>query len=124
MSTAIGLLVMSLLACGDKEAPEANPTVSVQVATVAHAKLERKVTSEAVLYPIDQAAIVPKISAPVQKFLVGRGDRVHRGELLAVLEHGDLAASLTEKGSQAGLRKELVTGHQRHDGARLTASSQ
>jgi HlyD family secretion protein len=87
---------MSLLACGGKEAPEANPTVSVQVATVARAKLERKVTAEAVLYPFDQAAIVPKISAPVQKFLVSRGDRVHKGELLAVLEHGDLSASLTE----------------------------
>jgi HlyD family secretion protein len=95
-STGIALVVISLLACGGKEAPEANPTVSVQVATVARAKLQRKVTAEAVLYPFDQAAIVPKISAPVQKFLVNRGDRVHRGELLAVLEHGDLSASLTE----------------------------
>ena len=95
-STAIGLVVMSLLACGVKEAPEANPTVSVQVATATRAKLERKVTAEAVLYPLDQAAIVPKITAPVQKYLVSRGDRVHRGELLAVLEHGDLSASVTE----------------------------
>ena len=96
MSIGIILLVLSLLACGGKEAPEANPTVSVQVATVARAKIERKVTGEAVLYPFDQAAIVPKITAPVQKYLVSRGDRVHRGELLAVLEHGDLSASVTE----------------------------
>ncbi len=95
-STGISLLVVSLLACGGKEAPQANPTVSVQVATVARAKLQRKVTAEAVLYPFDQAAIVPKISAPVQKFLVSRGDRVHKGELLAVLEHGDLSASVAE----------------------------
>jgi HlyD family secretion protein len=90
------LLVMSLLGCGGREAPEANPTVSVQVATVARARLERKVTGEAVLYPFDQAAIVPKISAPLQKYLVSRGDSVRRGELLAVLEHDDLSASLTE----------------------------
>jgi HlyD family secretion protein len=95
-STGISLLVLSLLACGGKEAPEANPTVSVQVATVTRAKLELKVTAEAVLYPFDQAAIVPKISAPVQKFLVSRGDRVHKGDLLAVLEHGDLAALVSE----------------------------
>jgi multidrug efflux pump subunit AcrA (membrane-fusion protein) len=87
---------MSLLACGGKEVPEANPTVSVQVATVSRGRLEHKVRGEAVLYPFDQAAIVPKITAPVQKYLVSRGDRVHRGELLAVLEHGDLSASVTE----------------------------
>ena len=96
MSTSIALLVISLVACGGREAPEANPTVSVQVATSARSKLELKVTAEAVLYPFDQAAIVPKLSAPVQKFLVSRGDRVQKGELLAVLEHGDLSASLTE----------------------------
>jgi HlyD family secretion protein len=95
-STGLILLAASLLACGGKEAPEANPIVSVQVATVSRAKLERKVTGQAVLYPFDQAAIVPKISAPVQKYLVSRGDRVRRGELLAVLEHDDLSASLTE----------------------------
>jgi HlyD family secretion protein len=96
LSTGTTILVLFLLACGGKEGQEANPTVSVQVATVARAKLEHKVTGEAVLYPFDQATIAPKISAPVQKFLVGRGDLVHRGDLLAVLEHGDLSAALTE----------------------------
>src|SRR5689334_21866233 len=52
------------------EAVEEAPTVSVQVGPVEVTKIQRKVIAEAVLYPKDQAAIVPKISAPVKKFFV------------------------------------------------------
>lgn len=80
------------LACssekGDKE-----PTVSVQVAPVEKTTIERTITTQAVLFPLQQAAITPKISAPVQKFLVRRGSPVHEGELLAVLENRDLSAA-------------------------------
>ena len=44
----------------------------------------------------DQAAITPKIVAPVRAFYVNRGSRVHKGQLLAVLENRDLAAAETE----------------------------
>ncbi len=53
-------------------------------------------TSEAVLYPLRQANIVPKISAPVQKFYVQRGDHVVEGQLLATLESRDLQAAAQE----------------------------
>src|SRR5215472_19108400 len=60
-STGFALALAALLsACSGKEAPEANPTVSVQVATVKRATVERKVTGDAVLYPFDQSAITPK----------------------------------------------------------------
>ena len=43
---------------------------------------------------------MPKISAPVSKFYVNRGDHVRKGQLLAVLENRDLAAAVTDaKGS-------------------------
>lgn len=82
--------------CGGKEAPESKPVVSVQAAHVERSEIEQQVSSEAVLYPLHQATIVPKISAPVQKFLVERGDRVHAGQLLAVLENQDLAGSAVQ----------------------------
>ena len=41
---------------------------------------------DAILYPLDQAAIVPKIAAPVKKFYVERGSQVHAGRVLAELE--------------------------------------
>src|SRR5215470_560588 len=77
-------------------AKELEPVVPVQLAPVEKATLEQKVTADAVLFPIAQSAIVPKISAPVQKFLVNRGTHVRAGQLLAILENRDLAASAEE----------------------------
>ena len=65
----------------------------VQVVSVKKTSIQRLITAEAVLYPLQQAALTPKVSAPVKKFYVKRGSRVHRGELLAVLENRDLAAA-------------------------------
>src|SRR5262249_48942968 len=62
----------------------------------------RILTADAVVYPRDQASIVPKISAPVSRFLVNRGDRVRRGQLLAVLENRDLVAAALESRGQFG----------------------
>ncbi len=58
------------------------------------------VTTEAVLYPLHQATLAPKITAPVTRFLVNRGNRVRRGELVAVLENKDLkGAEVESKGA-------------------------
>lgn len=75
------------------EKGEKEPTVAVQVAAVEKTTIERTITSQAILFPLQQAAIVPKISAPVQKFLVRRGSPVREGQLLAVLENRDLTAA-------------------------------
>jgi RND family efflux transporter MFP subunit len=48
------------------------------------------------LFPRDQAGVTAKIAAPVQRFLVQRGDHVKQGQLLAVLESRDLAAGAAE----------------------------
>ena len=40
--------------------------------------------------------MTPKIAAPVQKFLVNRGDHVTQGQLLAILENRDLIAAAAE----------------------------
>jgi len=66
------------------------------VATVEKTTLRRTVTAEAVLFPLQQSAIVPKISAPVKVFYVKRGSPVRKGQLLAVLENRDLAAAAQE----------------------------
>jgi HlyD family secretion protein len=94
-----GLIVIALAAAllfaaacsGDKGNQE--PTVSVQVAPVEKTTIEHAIGAQAILFPRQQAAIVPKISAPVQKFLVKRGSTVYQGELLAVLENRDLTAA-------------------------------
>ncbi len=92
---ALGAL-MVMAGCGGEKAKESEPVVSVQAVHVRRAEIRQQVTSEAVLYPLHQALIVPKISAPVKKFYVNRGDHVHAGQLLAVLENSDLAAAVAE----------------------------
>jgi HlyD family secretion protein len=74
--------------------------VSVQAATAGKAAISQVVTAEAVVYPAAQAVITPKINAPVRRFLVNRGQKVRKGQLLAELENRDLsAAAMDNKGA-------------------------
>jgi HlyD family secretion protein len=92
------IFVMSLIGCSTKkEEPEAvEHVVTVDVAPVLTSPISLKVTADALLYPLQQAAIVPKISGPVKKFYVDRGSRVRAGQLLAELENRDLASAAAE----------------------------
>jgi len=90
VTTAAGL-VFATGCTGGKADTE--PTVTVQAAPIEKTTIQHTLGTEAILFPRAQAAIVPKISAPVAKFLVKRGSRVHQGELLAVLENRDLSAA-------------------------------
>ncbi len=83
------------LACSQKEKEE-QPQVTVQVAPAERGKIEQVISSEAVLFPIDQAAITPKVTAPVKAFYVNRGSKVHTGETVAVLENRDLSAAVVD----------------------------
>src|SRR4029077_16722350 len=93
-AAASSLLLMSAACSKDKGDKE--PTVSVQVVPVEKTTIEHVVKSQAILFPKQQAAIVSKISAPVQKFLIKRGSPVHKGQLLAILENRDLSAAAQE----------------------------
>ncbi|MGA8595863.1 MAG: efflux RND transporter periplasmic adaptor subunit [Bryobacteraceae bacterium] len=79
-------------AASDENAPAA----PVQVAVAERTAIHSYITAEAVLYPLKQANVVPKISAPVARFLVQRGDHVREGQLLAILEDRDLVAAANE----------------------------
>jgi HlyD family secretion protein len=93
-------LGVGIAACGAKEEPASEPVTPVQVAEVVKGTIHDIVTADAVLYPKDQANINPKISAPVRRFLVNRGDHVKQGQLLAELENRDLVAAATESRGQ------------------------
>jgi HlyD family secretion protein len=80
------------------EPPEAPTPVLVEPAL--RGAIDHVVTADAVLYPINQANVVPKISAPVKRILVNRGDHVRAGQVLAELESGDLASAAEESKHQ------------------------
>jgi multidrug efflux pump subunit AcrA (membrane-fusion protein) len=86
------LLALVSFGCSEKE-KEKEPVVSVESALVQRTRLQRTVTAEAIVFPLHQAALVPKISAPVEKFYINRGSHVRQGQLLAVLENKDLSAA-------------------------------
>ncbi len=91
------LLMLSLGLGGcSKGEKEKEPTVEVQAAKVEVKSIQKIVEAQAVLFPLSQAAIVPKVSAPVKKFYVARGAHVRSGQLLAELENKDLSAATVE----------------------------
>jgi multidrug efflux pump subunit AcrA (membrane-fusion protein) len=84
--------------CKKDAAPEVQ--VTVQAEHPEQGAISEHIVADAVLTPLAQAAIAPKISAPVRKFYVQRGARVKEGQLLATLENSDLAAAaMDNKGS-------------------------
>jgi RND family efflux transporter MFP subunit len=90
-----GVLATGITACSSKDKEE-QPEVTVQVAQAERGKIEQVIRTEAILFPKDQAALTPKIASPVRTFYVNRGSKVHRGQLLAVLENRDLSASVMD----------------------------
>jgi len=99
----IFLVVAALLLTvfpGCKKAAPPQVEVTVQAAHPEMGSIAEHVTADAILAPLAEAAIAPKITAPVKKFYVQRGARVKAGELLVELENSDLnAALLDNKGS-------------------------
>lgn len=86
------------LGCSKKEATP-TPEVYVQAAHPTHGSISEQIAADATLAPLAQAAISPKITAPVKRFYVQRGSHVKAGELLVTLENRDLqAAALDNKG--------------------------
>ena len=89
-SLATASSIFLLVGCS-KEEKEKDPVVTVRVTPAKRATISQTVSAEAVIYPLEQATISPKITAPITEFKVRRGDRVRKGQLLATLENKDLA---------------------------------
>jgi HlyD family secretion protein len=93
-------LLLFLPGCSKKVEETAEAPAPVQVTVVTQDTVRRAVSGDGVLFPRDQASVMPKIAAPVQRFLVQRGDHVRQGQLLAVLESRDLTATTAESKGQ------------------------
>ena len=93
---AAGCLLLFAAGCSREDTPEPEPVAPVQTAVAQRAPIQRIIQARAILHPVDQASVTPKISAPVKEFYVNRGDRVRRGQLLALLENTDLTAAVAE----------------------------
>jgi HlyD family secretion protein len=98
---ALLLCGISLLPIACSKSAEIAPTeVYVQAVHPELGSVSEQIAADATLAPLAQAAISPKVTAPVKKFYVQRGSHVKAGQLLATLENSDLeAAALDNKGA-------------------------
>ena len=87
---SVAALLLFSAGCSSAE-KEADPLVTVQTTPAERATISETVSAEAVVYPVEQAIISPKITAPITEFKVQRGSRVKKGQVLAVLENKDHA---------------------------------
>ncbi|HSY31609.1 MAG TPA: efflux RND transporter periplasmic adaptor subunit [Verrucomicrobiae bacterium] len=76
-----------------KEEKEKEPEVSVQTTPAEKEDISQIVNAEAVIFPLQQATVSPKITSTIKQFLVQRASKVRKGQLLAVLENADLSAA-------------------------------
>jgi len=100
------IAILCVAGCGSSEKEKA-PVVNVEVTPARRAPISKIISAEALVFPLQQAIITPKITSTIKTFEVQRGSRVRKGQLLAVLENADLsAASEQSKGefeqAQAG----------------------
>ncbi len=86
------LLVFVFGGCGAQQ-KEQEAVVPVQVTPASAGEISQVVSAEAVVFPLQQAVVAPKITSTIKSFLVQRGNKVHKGQLLAVLENADLSAA-------------------------------
>ena len=69
------------------------PVVAVQTAPAKRGPIEQTVSAEAVVFPLQQAILTPKITSTIRKFFVQRGSHVKQGQLLVELENADLTGA-------------------------------
>lgn len=107
LSFAAALLLLG--GCGKAE-KEKEPVVSVQVTRAQRGPISQVISAEAVVFPLEQAIVAPKITSPIKKFYVQRGTRVKKGQPLADLENADLSGTaLASKGDFKQAQANYVT---------------
>jgi multidrug efflux pump subunit AcrA (membrane-fusion protein) len=77
----------------DEEQEAGATAVSVQAEHPTVGPISEEIAADAILAPLAQAALAPKISAPIRAEYVQRGAHVKKGQLLLTLEDRDLRGS-------------------------------
>ncbi|MCX6622810.1 MAG: biotin/lipoyl-binding protein, partial [Acidobacteria bacterium] len=91
------LSVLVLAGCGSQpEEAHPKPVVAVKVVRAELADVPSTVSAPAFLFAREQANIGARVTAPIRKLLVRKGDTVAAGQVLAQLDNRDLLAQRDE----------------------------
>jgi HlyD family secretion protein len=85
-------MFIALSGCSSAE-KEKEPVVAVQITPAQKGPISQVISAEAVVFPLQQATIAPKITSTVKEFYVQRGSRVLKNQVLVKLENADLSAA-------------------------------
>ena len=100
MNLLAALVLLGAAGCRKKAEDAPEVSVAVQASHPMVAPLSDEIAADAILAPLAQAAISPRISAPIRAEYVQRGAHVRKGQLLISLEDRDLEGSaLDSKGA-------------------------
>jgi HlyD family secretion protein len=101
IALATASISLSIWGCSGPTGDNGNAAVvTVQAQKPQIGPIAEKITADAVLSPLSEAVISPKVTAPVKAFFVQRGSHVRTGQLLATLDNQDLAAALLDSKGQ------------------------
>lgn len=106
-TAVLALAALVLLACGKKnqadkgeKGGESEAAAPVQVEAARRGPIDRIINVDAVLHPVNYSNVMAKVSAPVERVMVNRGDHVRAGQIIAQLENRDLTAAVGESRGQ------------------------
>jgi multidrug efflux pump subunit AcrA (membrane-fusion protein) len=85
-----------LAGCATHEEPAVKPVVEVKVARAEIADVRIAVHAPATVFAREQANISARVTAPIRKLLVRKGDNVSAGQVLAQLDNRDIIAQRDE----------------------------
>jgi HlyD family secretion protein len=106
----LSLALIATTACKSKDEEAAAPVVTVAAAQPTTGPISEEIAADAILAPLSQAAIAPRISAPILREYVQRGQRVKQGQLLITLENRDLlGAAADSKGAVTSAQAAYTT---------------
>jgi HlyD family secretion protein len=97
---AAGLLFLAsallLQGCATAQ-KEPEVIAAVQTKPADSGPISLTVSAEAIVFPLEQSIITPKITSTISKFYVKKGSRVKKGQLLVDLESADLAGAAEQR---------------------------
>ncbi len=102
LKAGLGVLALLLLACGDKEkqekeedGPRSDARTLVEVVPVARGTVGDTLTANGSVESVAEANLTPETTGTVVEIRVEEGDRVQKGQVLAVLANPNLDANLS-----------------------------
>jgi HlyD family secretion protein len=90
-----------MVGCAAKEEAEPELVANVKTARAEQGDVHLSVSGPATIFPRQQANVAARLTVPIRRMLVHKGDHVKSGQILAELEDSDLIAQRDEAAAAA-----------------------